>query len=71
MKLCHILTHLTYRVYGKKPDIPNNNSQFWKHEENACKLTSFVTNDIIHGIRWCNVIFTLESRYNYIYTYVT
>ena len=25
--------------------------------------------DVIHGVRQCNVIFTLERRYKYMYTY--
>ena len=22
-------------------------------------------NDVIHGVRWCNVVFTLKRRYKY------
>ena len=29
------------------------------------------TNDVIHGVRRCNVVFTLERRYKYMKTYAT
>ena len=28
-------------------------------------------NDVIHGVRRCNVVFTLERRYKYMSTYAT
>ena len=28
-------------------------------------------NDVIQGVRRCNIVFTLERRYKYMYTYAT
>ena len=28
-------------------------------------------NDVIHGVRQCNIVFTLERRYKYMYMYAT
>ena len=40
----------------KKCDISNNNSQ------QKCVI---LENDVIHCVRWCHVVFTLERRYKY------
>ena len=65
VKKTFILTHLAYKAHGKKHDISNNNSQFRKPEQNVSGRHLLVQNDVIYGIRRCNVVFMLERRYTY------
>ena len=34
-------------------------------------VIDLLENDVIHGVRRCNVVFTLERRYKYMLTYAT
>ena len=65
MRIFLILRHLVCIANAKKVIYQKIIHNFESGEVSACLLTSFVTgNDFIHGVRRCNIDFTLEDVTN-------